>query len=704
MMQPSSTPTQPGIHALLYPRGIALIGASTDPSRLGYGMARNMLHSGYPGKVYLVNLHGGSLFGQPMYQSILQVPDPLDLAVLLIPAASIPAVLRQCGERGVQAAIIAAGGFREIGAEGAAREAEISAIARQYKMRLLGPNCIGLIDTSLPLNVTFLPPPGPPAGELAFLSHSGAICAALIDWARSQGFGFSRLISLGNQADLCETDLLAPVAADPATRVLTLYLESLPDGPHFVEQAFQVTRHKPVVALKVGRFASGQRAAASHTGALAGQESAYEAAFRRAGVVRANTTEELFDWAHALAWCPLPKGSAMAVLTNAGGPGVTAADALEANGLSLAELQPETTAALGKLLAPPASLHNPVDILASATPELYSACLQLLLGDANVQGVLVILPPPPTHAAEEEAKQLIPIIKGSTKPVVIALMGERLIEPAAELLRQAHIPEYRFPERAASALAVLYRRSQMLSQDHSTPNYPVQEQRARQLLTNVPTGFLDAETASHLFQLYGLPSLPMRLAADPDQAAQLAVELGFPVALKVASPDIPHKSDVNGVLLNLEDELSVRQGYQTILANARQARPQAVIQGVHVQRMLPAGQDVILGAVQDAQFGPLVMFGSGGIEVEGLKDIAFALAPLTNADANTLLQSTWAGEKLNGFRSLPPADRTAVREALFRLGQLAADFPRLAEIEINPLRVLEPGQGAVALDIRIRAA
>lgn len=704
MMQPANHPTQPGVQALFHPRGIALVGASTDPSRLGYGMARNMLYSGYPGQVYLINLHGGSLFGQPMFPSILQAPDPLDLAVLLIPAASIPTVLRQCGERGVPAAIIAAGGFRETGAEGAALEAEISAIARQYHMRLLGPNCIGLIDTSLPLNVTFLPPPGPPAGELAFLSHSGAICAALIDWARSQGFGFSRLISLGNQADLNETDLLAPVAADPATRVLTLYLEGLPDGPRFVEQAFQVTRRKPVVALKVGRFASGQRAAASHTGALAGLESAYEAAFRRAGVVRANTTEELFDWAHALAWCPLPKGCAMAVLTNAGGPGVTAADALEANGLSLAELHPDTTAALGKLLAPPASLHNPVDMLASATPETYSACLQLLLEDANVQGVLVILPPPPTHAAEEEARRLIPVIQASHKPVVIALMGERLIEPAAELFRQAHIPEYRFPERAASALSVLYRRSQMLAQDTSAPTYPVQEQAARELLSNLPPGFLDATTTNRLFQLYGLPSLPMRLASDSDQAVQAAVGLGFPVTLKIASPDIPHKSDVNGVLLNLGDEQSVRQGYQTILSNARQARPEAVILGVYVQRMLPAGQDVILGVVQDAQFGPLVMFGSGGIEVEGLKDVAFALAPLTNADVDTLLQSTWAGQKLSGFRSLPAADRAAVREALFRLGQLAAHFPGLAEIEINPLRVLAPGQGAVALDIRIRAA
>jgi acetyl coenzyme A synthetase (ADP forming)-like protein len=690
------------LQALLNPRGIALIGASTDPSRLGYGMARNMLHSGYPGKVYLVNLHGGSLFGEPIYRSVDQVPDPLDLAVLLIPAASIPTALQQCGERGVQAAVIASSGFREVGAEGAALEREIASIARQYQMRLLGPNCIGLIDTRLPLNLTFLPPPGPPSGELAFLSHSGAICAALIDWARSQGFGFSQLISLGNQADLNETDLLVPVAADPTTRVLTLYLESIPDGPRFIQQATQVTLNKPMVALKVGRFASGQRAAASHTGALAGQDSAYDAAFRRAGVVRANTTEELFDWAHALAWCPLPKGRAMAVLTNAGGPGVTAADALEANGLSLADFQPETLARLGQFLPPPASLHNPVDMLASASSEVYAGCLQLLLADPGVHGVLVILPPPPNYPAEAVAQVLAPIIRESPKPVVVALMGENLIETAANLLRQEHIPEYRFPERAAAALAVLYKRAEMLARDNTIPVYPVQREYAQTLLAEVPVGFLDADTATDLFAAYGLPTMPMQLAATSEQAVMAASEIGFPVALKVASPDILHKSDVDGVLLYRRDEDAVRKGFEQIIANARRICPQAEILGVHVQCMIPDGQDVILGALQDVTFGSLVMFGSGGVEVEGLKDVSFSLAPLNKADADYLLLSTWAGRKLGGFRNLPPADREAVLEALIRLGQLAADFPQLSEIEINPLRVLSNGQGAIALDIRIR--
>ena len=704
MMLKAEAQAQTDFEALFKPRGIALIGASTDPARLGYGMARNLLHSGYQGSVYLVNLHGGSLFGQPIYRSVLQVPDPLDLAVLLIPAARIPQVLHECGERGVQAAVIAAGGFREVGAEGAALEQEITSIARQYHMRLLGPNCIGLIDTRLPLNVTFLPPPGPPSGGVAFLSHSGAICAALIDWARSQGFGFSRLISLGNQADLNETDLLAPVAADPATRVLTLYLEGLPDGPRFVQQAAQVTQQKPVVALKVGRFASGQRAAASHTGALAGQDSAYQAAFRRAGVVRANTTEELFDWAHALSWCPLPAGRAMAVLTNAGGPGVTAADALEAHGLTMAALQPETIQGLSQLLAPPASLHNPVDMLASATPEVYAGCLQTLLADPGVHGVLVIMPPPPTYPAEAIAQVLSPLIHASSKPVVIALMGERLIETAASLFRRARIPEYRFPERAAAALSVLCQRAEMLAQDSGLPVYPVQKQAALDLLAGAAPGFLETSLVNDLFQTYGLPSLPMRLAANADEAAQAAAQMGFPVALKVASPDITHKSDINGVLLDLQDVAAVRQGFEQIISNARQARPKANILGVHVQRMLPDGQDVIIGALQDVTFGPMVMFGSGGVEVEGLKDVAFALAPLTNADADYLLSSTWAGRKLEGFRNLPPADREAVREALFRLGQMAADLPRLAEIEVNPLRVLPRGKGAVALDIRIRGA
>ncbi len=318
------------------PSGVAVIGASQDPTKLGYGLARNLFQGNYKGAVHFINPRGGNLFGQPVYASILDTPDPLDLAIILIPALHIPAELDACGKRGLRAVIIGSGGFRETGANGASLEQECLQIASKYQMRLIGPNCIGLLDTHLPIDATFLPPPGPLPGEVAFVSHSGAICAAVIDWARGHSFGLSRLVSLGNQADVNETDVLQPVFEDPFTRVLTLYLEGIQDGRRFIREASRITPNKPIIALKVGRYAGGQRAVASHTGALAGQESAYNAAFRRAGVIRAETSEEMFDWARALAWCPPPNGRAIAVLTNAGGPGVTAADALESNGMLLA--------------------------------------------------------------------------------------------------------------------------------------------------------------------------------------------------------------------------------------------------------------------------------------------------------------------------------------------------------------------------------
>jgi len=711
------------------PRGVLLVGASQDPTKLGYGLARNLVQSNYQGAVHFVNPRGGNLLGRPLHTRITDVPDPVDLAILLIPAPSVPVALGECGERGIHAAIIGAGGFRETGPDGAALEAECLRVAGAYEMRLMGPNCIGLLDTHLPLDATFLPPPGPPPGDVAFISHSGAICAAVIDWARGQGFGLSRLVSLGNQADVNETDVLAPVAADPFTRVLTLYLEGVSDGRRFITEASRAARQKPLIALKVGRFSSGQRAVASHTGALAGQEAAYDAAFRKAGVIRAETSEEMFDWGRALAWCPPPQGRAVAVLTNAGGPGVTAADALEAGGQRLAELSDATRLALQAILPPAASLHNPVDMLASASPEQFAACLKLLLADAGVDSALVILPPPPMYTAGAVAKALIPVIHNAEKPVVVALMGERLIQEAVEHFRAARVPEYRFPERAASALAVLAQRAEYLAAagesdvsavrpDNLHPEEArlVLEQflptaviasaavrsRSPQSRLPQPPPQLPQEAILRLLAAYGIDTLPIRLAHSAEEAVQIASELGFPATVKVASPDIPHKSDVNGVLLDLPDAQAVRGGFERVVQNARLARPQAEILGVHVQRMLPKGQDVIAGAVQDAQFGPLVMFGSGGVEVEGLKDVAFALAPLSRAEAEYLLEHTWAGRKLRGYRSLPPADREALLEVLLRLAQLAADFPELMEIEINPLRVLEVGGGAVALDVRAR--
>jgi acetyltransferase len=690
------------------PCGIAVVGASSDPSKLGYGLARNLVQCNYQGVIHFVNPKGGSLLGRPMYSSVTDLPDPVDMAIILIPAAGVANVLKDCAARGIRAVIVASGGFRETGNPGAEMEADLMGIARQHGIRVIGPNCIGLLDTHLPLDATFLPPPGPPPGDVAFISHSGAICAAVIDWARGQGFGLSRLVSLGNQADVNETDVLAPVADDHFTRVLTLYLEGVSDGRRFVQEARKITQHKPIVALKVGRYPSGQRAAASHTGALAGQENAFNAAFRRSGVIRADTSEELFDWARALAWCPLPKDRSIAVLTSAGGPGVTAADALEMNGMKLAVLSAETRLNLGKILPPAASLNNPVDMLASASPEQFAACLQVLLDDPGVNGVLVVTPPPPMHTTGAVAKTMIPVIHNSEKPVTIALMGERLIQEAVEHFRAARVPEYRFPERAASALAVLAQRAEYLQQEREAS--PVKLDADKEAVTRFfaslhrTSGFLSAMETSPILKAYQLPDVPMRLANSSEAAIKYSLELGFPVVLKIASPDITHKSDIGGVMLNLVDPEAVSIAYTQIISTSRKAFPLAQIDGVYIQRMIPAGQEVILGAVQDAQFGPLVMFGSGGVEVEGLKDVAFSLAPLTLQDAEWMLENTWAGRKLRGYRNLPPADRQAVINSLIRLGQLAADFPQITEIDINPLRVFSDGQGSAALDVRMKLA
>ncbi|MBU2611187.1 MAG: acetate--CoA ligase family protein [Chloroflexi bacterium] len=698
------------------PRGVVIVGASSSPIKLGYGVARNLVNSGYDGAIHFVSQKTGNLFGRPVYTSLAEVPDPVDLAVLIVPAPGVADALRDCAARGIHAAVIVSSGFREAGADGARLEAECLQIARAHGIRLIGPNCIGLLDTHLPLDTTFLPPPMPQSGDVAFISQSGAICAAIIDWARGQGFGFSRLISLGNQADVNETDMLAAVAEDEHTRVLTLYLEGVSDGQRFIEEAARVARRKPVIALKVGRYASGQRAAASHTGALAGQDAAYAAAFEKAGIFRAGTSEEMFDWASALASCPLPRGRRMAVLTNAGGPGVIAADALERSGLSLAELTPQTHAALASRLPPVAGLHNPVDMLASASPETYAACLRLLLDDPNVDGVLVILPPPPMFSAESVADSLIPLIHASPKPVVVALMGEQLIQKAAGSLRAARVPEYRFPERAASALAVLADRAEFLRSTYSvgkSEQAPVLREAplvgmldidhpaAQAALAGAKPGrFLDPEPATRLLAAYGIPTAPVKLARSEAEAAEIAAGLGFPVVLKVASPDIPHKSDVGGVLLNVQTPEKAAAGFRTVTARALRARPDAKIEGVHLQRMLPDGQEVIVGARRDDQFGALMMFGSGGVEVEGLKDVAFALAPLTAADAENMLRRTWAGRKLAGFRNISPADAEAVKEVLMRLARLAHDLPEIAEIEINPLRVLT--KGVVAVDVRVK--
>ena len=687
------------------PKGVVIIGASTEPAKLGYVMARNLLRSGYTGAMHYVNPKGGTLFNRPLHKTVKQVPNPVDLAVILVPAPVVPDTLKECAAHGIKAAIIATGGFREAGSEGAALEDECLKIAHKHGMRLIGPNCIGLLDTHLPVDTTFLPPPPPAPGEVAFLSHSGAICAALTDWMRGQGMGLSRLVSLGNQVDVTETDLLTLTAADPHTRAIILYIEAIRDGQRFMAEAQKASLEKPIVALKVGRSAAGRKAAASHTGALAGTESAYDAAFRKAGILRADNTEEAFHWARALAWCPLPKGRRVAILTNAGGPGVTAADALETNGLELAALSEATIEGMRAVLPPFASLLNPVDILASAPPDAYATCLSLLLDDSGVDSAMVIVPPPPAFSAGAVAKAIIPVIQASDKPVIVVPMGDRLVQESIEFLRANQIVDYRFAERAVSALGILARRVETLAvlKERPEKSPTIKITRAEKALSKCESGtFVDQDTASELMKAAGIHTAESLLAKNASQAVTIAEQLDYPVAMKIASMDISHKSDVGGVALNLDSSAAVQVAFQNMTARIKHARPDAKIDGVTLQHMLPPGQEVIVGVVRDPQFGPLVMFGSGGVEVEGLKDVAFALTPLSRREAEEMLDSTWAGKKLAGYRNIAAADREAEVDALLRLASLAEALPRISEIEINPLRALPPGKGAWAVDVRIK--
>jgi acetyltransferase len=689
--------------AFFKPRGVVLVGASRDPAKLGFGVARNLAGGDYPGEVSFVNPKmQGELFGQTVYPAVGDVPDPVDLAILLVPAALTPAMLSACGKRGIQAAVISSGGFGEAGGAGADLEAECLAVAAEYNMRLLGPNCIGIIDTHNRLNTTFLAPPGPDQGEIALVSHSGAMCAAAIDWLVGRGFGLSKLISLGNQLDLDEADALEMVASDAATRVVAMYLETTADGRRLVEVARGLTI--PVVALKVGRSEAGIRAVASHTGALAGSEQAYRAAFRRAGIVRAPTTEAMLDAARTLAWAPLPAGRRMAVLTNAGGPGVTAADALVGAGLGLADLSAATRRDLARSLPAGAGVANPVDLLASAHPHDFAGCLQRLLAAPEVDGALVVFPPPPMFPAESVVDALVPVVDQADKPVVVAVMGDRAVQVASRRLRMARIPDFRFPEAAASALAALADRAEALSAVVDSPSDPVEVDRTRAagILARAAAGWLPIRECAEVMKAYGISCPSAHLVTTALEAIEAAALLGGRVVLKVDAAEIVHKSDAGGVRLGLAAADDIRAAYEDLVSIAGDTSRKSTT--VQVQQMVESGQEVIVGGVRDRQFGPLVMFGSGGVEVETLDDVEFALAPLNGTDVGYFFANTRAGRRLSGYRSIPAGDGKAVEDVLLRVGWLLSDHPRIEELEINPLRVLSPGSGTQALDVRMRLA
>jgi acetyl coenzyme A synthetase (ADP forming)-like protein len=675
------------------PSGVAVIGASRDPHKLGHGVVRNLMEYHYRGSIYPVNPVASEILGHTCYPSVADVPDPVDLAVIVVPVKIVVDMLDQCGKRGIKHVIVVSGGFSETGPEGQVHEEALARVAREHNIRVIGPNCIGLIDTHTSVNTTFVVGM-PQVGDIGFVSQSGAMCAAVIDWARGAGVGFSRIVSLGNQVDVNETEMLEAVAADPQSRVITAYIEGVADGRAFIQVAEKASRRKPVVVLKAGQGASGAKAVASHTGALAGSAEAYTAAFQHSGVLAASTMEELFDWARALAWQPLPDGKRVAVLTNAGGPAILAVDAIEATGLQVAPLTDETRAYLRPRLPAAASVENPVDVLAGSGPGTYAVALDALLSDSTVDSVIVIMAPNDWFLPASLAEVICEVAAVHHKPVLASIMGLASVDQALTILHQRRVPNFAFPERAPSALAAMLARRQWLD---TPPEAPVE---LIDIDPDAASAALKEGNLAELVAAYGVTLPPNKLAATAEEATRLADEIGYPVALKLVSPHITHKSDVGGVALNLADGDAVRDAFDRIVSSAFAAHPHAKIEGALVQKMLTGGQEIIVGVRRDAQFGPLALVGQGGVDVELLRDVAMGIAPLSHSQAQRMLDSTRAGVRLKGWRGAPPADRGAVLDTMLRMSQVACDFAEIAELEINPLYVLPQGQGAYALDVR----
>ncbi len=694
------------LEGFFQPKSVALVGASATPGKLGYTVLANMIAAGFPGKIYPINPKATQISGYKAYPSILDVPEVPDLAVIVIPAPYVAGALREIGEKGTKSVVVISAGFREASVEGLERERELVRIAKEHGMRIIGPNCLGIIDTYTPINATFAAGT-PPQGNIAFTSQSGALQTAILDWAlASHDLGFSKFVSLGNKCDVDEMDLMQAWAEDPVTRVILAYVEGLPDGQAFIKTAREVSRKKPILVLKSGVTASGSRAVSSHTGSLAGAEAAYNAAFYQAGVLRMETLQELFDSARAFANQPLLQGDRIAIVTNAGGPGILATDALERHQMQLARLSRETTQKLEEILPDAASTANPVDVLGDARADRYAQALEVVATDPNVDGILCIVTPQAMTEIVETANAIGKVSQRIDKPVLGAFMGEERIKAGMDVLASYNIPNYLFPEQAAQAFAAM--RDYNIARSRPNPEYvtfDVDKQRVADVFAQVraegrvSVGEAEARAVA---EAYGLRLPKSKLAATADEAIAAAAEIGYPVVLKIASPDILHKTDVGGVKVGLSSASDVRDAFDLIIYRATRYVPEARIWGCLVQEMVPMdGIEVLVGMSKDPQFGPLVTFGLGGILVEALKDVTFRVAPFGRQDAEEMLDEIRAHSLLAGVRGRPPADRDAMIDTLLRINQLVTDFPEIVEMDINPLMVYAKGQGAITLDMRL---
>lgn len=696
------------LDCILKPRSIAVIGASRMSDTIGHQIFGNLLRYGFMGAAYPVNPNATSIQSVRAYPDVGSLPERPDLAIVVVPKDRVLGVVEGCGQAGIPGLVVISAGFREVGGVGVDRERQLVDIVRRYGIRMVGPNCMGVVNTdpAVSMNATFAPAM-PPHGRAAFVSQSGALGVSVLDHAAEYGIGICQFVSVGNKPDVSGNDLLEQWEHDPAVGVILMYVESFGNPRRFLDLASRITRVKPIIAVKSGRSRVGARAASSHTGALAASDVAVNALLTQAGVLRAESIEELFDMAVAFTGRSLPRSSRTVIVTNSGGPGILAADALEARGLELVELQPATIGKLKPLFPEEASIRNPLDMIASATPAHYRAALDAVLCDPHVDSALAVFVPPLGVRQQDVAESIVAAAAGHRqKPVMAVLMGSEGLPQGRAELHKAGIPAYVFPESAARGLAALRRQREWTARPMLSPGVvQVDHERAARALWRRgfgAPGKLGEFEALELLAAYGIPVAETVLAADPNEAARVAASVGFPVVLKAVVPELVHKTDAGGVRVGLTTPVEVATAAVEMMDAVTRALPDAHLAGFLVQRMLTGGRETIVGMSRDPAFGPLLMFGLGGIYVEALKDVVFRVAPIQALDAHDMVRSIRSIALLEGIRGAPRVDFAALTDVLLRLSQLAMDHPEITELDVNPL--LAFANGVQAVDARVLIA
>ncbi len=685
------------------PQTIAVVGASKTPGKVGHAVFANLVQGGFKGRLVPVNPSGGDLMGFECVKDLGDFEGTVDLGVIVVPTHLVKEAVSSSLKAGAKAIVVITAGFKESGAEGAALEKEIADLCVSRGARLMGPNCVGIINTEHLINASFAT--GMMAqGGISVISQSGAICTTVLDWAEGRHLGLAKLISLGNKADLDENDFLEALADDEQTKVILGYLTSIKSGDKFIRVTESVSAKKPVVILRAGTSESGSRAAASHTGALAGGDISYRAAFKRAGVIRADTFEALLDYSKAFAMQPIPQGDRVAIITNAGGPGIMAADAVENAGMHVAVINKSTAASLKAKLPAAASVGNPIDVLGDADPDRYVMVLDAAQEDDSVDAIIILLAPQAMTSPAEVARAIAQALRGN-KPVLASFMGGKEVMPGRDELAAFNLPDYPSPERAVAALkAMVDYNSWLVRPPRIVTRFPVNRHRVERIMgryRRIRSKQISEVDAKEILRAYDFAVPAGRLATNLEQAIDIAEHAGYPVAIKIVSPDIVHKSDIGGVKLGLSNEDQLADAFDLMMLRIKRKAPDAGIKGVYVEKMVDRGLETIIGMSRDPHFGPMLMFGLGGVFVEVMKDVAFHLAPITADEALKMLEGTKSYDMLRGARGQKKVDPLAIASGLQRISQLVTDFPQIEELDINPFIVGPIGTEPMVADARI---